>query len=165
MDLNDRIQFELNQSKHSERYCVYLLAKKRRIAQYYKIATLLFSTAGILGWSVWDKAPLILTIILAFVSLVKLISPHIIPSEKEINDIDIVRDFYVDYFNKLEFLFLDFFNYKIEDDEAQKIFYEIKNSERNINTLIDKYVKSQDKKLKIKADKDTLSYMNKLLNW
>jgi len=64
----------------------------------------------------------------------KLISPHIIPSEKQIEKLNSVTDFYFDYFNKIEQLWFDHYNDRINDEEAQTKFYELKNTERETNS-------------------------------
>lgn len=50
----------------------------------------------------WKDFPLVACIIVSLISLLKLISPHIVPSDKQIDKLDEITDFYFDYFNKLE---------------------------------------------------------------
>ena len=57
---------------------------------------------GLFGNSAYFCNPILESSIIAAISLLKLISPHIIPSERQIEKLNSVTDFYFDYFNKIE---------------------------------------------------------------
>lgn len=162
--MRERIWYELGQVKHNHYYCVFLLAKQRRILNYFNITILAFSSAGIMGWSVWQNTPLISCVIVAAISLLKLLSPHIVPSDKQIDKLDNVADFYFDYFNKLEQIWLDHYNYRTTDEETQTLFYCLKDSEREINKVINEIVKSNNKNIQKRADLETRNYLSRTFN-
>lgn len=162
--MRERIWYELGQVKHNHYYCVSLLAKQRRLLNYFNITILAFSSAGIMGWSLWQNTPLISCVIVAAISLLKLLSPHIVPSDKQIDKLDNVADFYFDYFNKLEQIWLDHYNYRTTDEETQTLFYSLKDSEREINKVINEIVKSNNKNIQKKADLETRNYLSRTFN-
>jgi hypothetical protein len=162
--MRERIWYELGQIKHNHFYCVFLLARQRRLINYFNIIVLLFSSAGIMGWAIWKEFPLASCVIIAGISLLKLLSPHIIPSEKQIDKLDHVTDFYFDYFNKLEQLWYDHYNDRIDDKLAQTRFYELKDTEREINKTINELVKSTNTKIYNKTDLETRNYLKSIYN-
>ena len=159
-----RIWYELGQIKHNHYYCVFLIARYRRIVTYFNIFILVFSSAGAMGWKIWENFPFVACIIIAIISLLKLISPHIIPSEKQIDKLDSVIDFYFDLFNKIEQLWFDFHNGRIDEETAQTKFYELKNTEREINKTINEIVKIINKKILKKTDFETRNYLSRIFN-
>lgn len=164
MQIRDRLWNELTQCKHHHVYSIRLIAYQRRVLNIFNIAILLFSSAGIMGWKIWNNFPVIACVIIAGISLLKLLSPHIVPSEKQIDRLDQVTDFYCEYYNKLEALWMDHYNERLNDEEAQKTFYLIKDTERKINPTVNQIVKSTNKRILKKADKETNDYFKQLFN-
>jgi predicted metallo-beta-lactamase superfamily hydrolase len=162
--MRDRLWYELGQVKHNHFYCVFLLSLQRRLLNYFNMTILAFSSAGIMGWTIWKEIPLVACIIVATISLLKLLSPHIVPSEKQIDKLDQVTDFYFDYFNKLEIIWFDHFNYRLTDEQAQAKFYKLKDTERDINKTVNEIVKSTNSKIYQKADTETRNYLQRTFN-
>lgn len=162
--MRERLWHELGQVKHNHFYCCFLLARQRRLLNYFNMTVLAFSSAGIMGWGFWKETPLIACIIVAIISLLKLLSPHIVPSEKQIDKLDQVTDFYFGYFNKLEQLWFDHFNYRLTDLETQVKFYDLKNTERDINKTVNEIVKTTIKKIHTRADLETRNYLQRTFN-
>ncbi len=162
--MRERLWYELGQTKQNHLYCVHLLALQRRLLNYFNMTILAFSSAGIMGWGFWKETPLVACVIVAIISLLKLLSPHIIPSDKQIDKLDNVTDFYFNYFNKLEQLWLDHYNYRLSDEQAQKKFYVLKNSEREISRTVNEIVKSTNKRIYTKADTETRDYLERTFN-
>jgi hypothetical protein len=162
--MRNRIWYELGQVKHNLLYCGFLLSRQRRLINIFNIIILSFSSAGIMGWTFWKELPIVSCIIIAGISLMKLLSPHIVPSEKQTEKLDKVIDFYFDYFNKLEKLWLDFDNYRINEEQAQEQFYKLKDSEREFNKITNEIVKSIINKIQKKSAIETSTYLNRTFN-
>jgi hypothetical protein len=122
--------------------------------------TLLFSSAGIMGWQFWKEIPLIACGIISLIQLMRLIQPHFIPNEKQLDKLDNVTDFYFDYCNKLERLWFDYENERITEEEAQLEFYKIKDSERDINKVVNEIVKSTNKTILRKCGREVKEYLS-----
>lgn len=162
--MRERLWYELTQVKHNQLYCTFSLAYKRQILNIFNIIILFFSSAGIMGWAFWKEFPLISCIIISSISLLKLLSPHLITSEKQIEKLDSITDFYFDYFNKLEYLWFDFETNKIDEEQLKNKFYELKSSEKNINKSVNEIFKSNNKKLIKKTEVETNNYLIRTFN-
>ncbi|MHC1689616.1 MAG: hypothetical protein AB9833_02180 [Bacteroidales bacterium] len=159
--MRERLWYELGQVKHNHLYCVCLLARQRRLLNYFNMIILAFSSAGIMGWAFWKEIPLAACIIVATISLIKLLSPHIVPSDKQLDKLDYVTDFYFDYFNKLEQIWLDHYNNRITDEETQTLFYTLKGTEREISKTVNEIIKSTNKRIYKIADTETRNYLQR----
>ncbi len=162
--MENRIWYELCQRKHDHYYCLLLLSKYRNKLRLFNILILLFSTGGVMGWRIWDDFPTVACVIISGISILRLLSPHIIPSEKQIDKLNDVVNFQFDYYNKIEQLWYDYFNRRITDIEAQNKFYELKNTEREINNTINEYIKSINRKLKLEAKIKSDIYLKQTFN-
>jgi hypothetical protein len=162
--MTERLWYELGQVKHNHFYCVFLLARQREQLNWFNIVVLVFSSGGMMGYQLWKEIPLVACIIVAIISLLKLISPHIIPSEKQLDKLDSVADFYFDYFNKLEQLWFDFDKDRITELELQNKFYTLKDLERETNKKVNEIVKRTIKTLATKADTETRQYLKLTYN-
>lgn len=157
--MRNRVWYELTQAKHNQLYCMFSLAYRRKVLNIFNMVILGFSSAGIMGWTFWREFPLVSCVIVSLISLLKLISPHLVPSDKQIDKLDEITDFYFDYFNKLECLWFDFETKKINDDQLKTQFYKIKNSEKKINKSVNEIFKSNNKKLTNKAELESNNYL------
>lgn len=159
--MRERLWSEIGQTKHNHFYCCYLLARHRQMLSYFNMAVLAFSSAGIMGWALWKEFPLVSCFIVSGISLMKLLSPHFIPSEKGIDKLDQVTDFYFDYYNKMEQLWLNHYHYRLTDEEAQDEFYRLKDTERDINKTVNEIVKATNKIIYKRADQETRNYLTR----
>lgn len=162
--MKERLWYELCKVKHNHFYCVFLLTRQRRVINTFNMTILGFSSAGVMGWSLWEKMPLVACFLVSLISLLKLLSPHLIPSDKQIDKLDNITDFYFDYFNKLEQIWLDHYNSRTTDEQAQTLFYELKNSERDISKTVNEIVKSTNKDITKQADSETRNYLKRNFN-
>ena len=164
--MEERIWAEIKQARKNSFYCIFLAASKRRFLNYYNIFIIACSGTGVMGWSIWKNPELagIACSIIAITSLLKATQLYIIPSEKQIDQLDSVINFYFDYNNKLECLWLDFYNDRITEEKAQELFYEIKNSEKATTQSINEVVKKTHKKIGIKAENETVLYLKTIFN-
>ena len=64
----------------------------------------------------------------------------------------------------LEQLWYDHYNDRIDDELAQTRFYELKNTEREINKTINEIVKSTNNKIYNKTDLETRNYLKSIYN-
>ena len=95
-----------------------------------------------MGWPIWNKMPLISCIIISAISLLKYLQIHLVPTDKQVDKLDMIVGFYFDYYNKLEILWMDFYNSRLDDPEAQERFYGIKEAERTVNNLTNEIINS-----------------------
>lgn len=162
--MRERLWYELGQVKHNHFYCTFLLVSQRQTLNLFNMIILTFSSAGVMGWAIWKDIPIVACVIIATISLLRLLSPHIVPSDKQIDKMDKVVDFYFDFYNQLEQLWIDHYNNRLTDEEMQAKFYILKNTEREINKSVNEIVKQTNKKLTAKTDIETRSYLKNNFN-
>lgn len=163
--MRDRIWTEIKQAKKNHFYCIFLVAHKRRWLHIFNIMMLIFSGAGVMGWKFWESLPIVACAIIAIIQLLRLIQTHIVPSEKEIEKLNYIIDFYFKYYNKLEKLWMDSEFERINELEAQEKFYELKNSEKAINKSINEVVKWVNHSISKKSETETIKYIKSIFNY
>lgn len=97
--MRNRIWAELTQSKHNIEFASMYSDRQRAILRIFNMGILIFSSAGIMGWKIWENLPLIACIIIAGISLIRLLQPHLIMNEKQLKNLDDIHRFYADYYN------------------------------------------------------------------
>ncbi len=162
--MRTRLWYEMTTAKFNERYLTLLIGQQRLWLNYFNLMITLFSTAGIMGWRIWDKFPLVSCIIISAISILKLVQQNIIPSEKQIEKLDKASDFYFNLHLELEKLWFDYESERISEIELQNKFHELKQSERQINQLINEIHKKENKKLASRAEQDSIQFFNKAFN-
>lgn len=160
----NRLWYDLAQAKFNEIYLCHIITSKRRLLNTFNILLAVFSTAGVMGWKVWEYAPFIACIIVAVISLLKLIQPYIIPSDKQLEKLDKVCDFYCDSYLKLDQIFYEFESGTIPEFEARKKFMEIKQKEREINLIINEVHRKKSKKYSELASAESKVFINRVYN-
>lgn len=162
--MRTRLWYELAQAKYNDRYICLLIGRQRQILNGFNMVVAVFSTAGIMGWKFWDNLPVVACGIIAAISLIKLVQPHLIPSDKQIEKLDKVADFYFDFYLKLEALWFDHENELITNKIMQDKFQELKQSEREINKIINEIHKKPNKHISIKAQNECDIFFQKAFN-
>ena len=160
----NRLWYELTQAKHNERYLCFLIAYNRRMVNSFNICIAIFSTAGIMGWKVWEFAPIAACAIISAISIAKLIQPYIIPSEKQIEKLDKVCDFYFDQYFQFERIFFDYDSNRITEVQAQEKYMALKQSEREINKIINEVHRNVNRKQHLKAEIESLTFFKQSFN-
>ncbi|WP_418637288.1 hypothetical protein [Winogradskyella sp.] len=117
-----------------------------------------------MGWGFWDKIPLIACGIIALISILRLLQPHLIMNEKQLKNLDDIQKFYSDYFNQLEKLWFDFENNRIEEEQATKLFFKVKKLESDINPIILETIRSKPKYILKKAKLYSDTYFKQVFN-
>ncbi|HEY1019278.1 MAG TPA: hypothetical protein VGE25_09785 [Sediminibacterium sp.] len=162
--MRNRLWYELTQAKHNETYICLIVAQQRRLLNFFNVIITVFSSAGVMGWKMWDKLPVIACIIIALISLGKLIQPHVLPSEKQIEKLDKANDFYFNFYLKLEEIWFDHECERLTDYEMQRKFHNLKQTEREVNLELNqihkKINRNIEKMTKLECDKFFLKAFN-----
>lgn len=160
--MRTRIWAELEQAKFSLEFsCLYAL-RQRNYLRYFNTAVLVLSSGGAMSWKIWEYLPTVACVIIAAVSLFRLIQPNIIMSEKQISNLDKIHKFYAEYLNKLERLWYDLQDGVIDETVAKERFFEIKASELIIDPTIDDTLRSKPNDLVQKAQQHTQQYIDQI---
>jgi hypothetical protein len=162
--MRERIWMELTQAKHNEEFSGLYANRQRQILRYFNISILVFSTSGVMGWGVWDSLPLVACIIIAAISLLRLIQPQIVLSDKQFISLGTIQKFYTDYYDRLEKLWYDYEDGRLPEHQAAERFFEIKNTETGILELIGETIRTKPNGLVKKAKENSDAYFKEVFN-
>jgi hypothetical protein len=162
--MRDRIWTELTQAKFNMEFAGLYADRQRSILRYFNIFVLFFSTGGAMGWSYWDNLPLLACILIGLVSLLRHLQPQLIMSDRQIINLDRISSFYFSYYNNLERLWYDSEDDSIDSSIVKAEFFKIKNTESEINSLVNETLKSKPKKLVNKAKEHSDQYFKLSFN-
>ena len=150
--------------KHNSRYCVKLLAHRRRVVNIFSMVILAFSSAGIMGWPFWKELPLLSCVVISLIQLMRLLQPHLMPSEKQLDKLELVTDFYEEQYNKLEKLWFDAENGRKTEEEVQCEFYILKELEKPINKMVSEIIKTDNKRIRRLCEVEVREYLSNVFN-
>jgi len=158
--MRNRLWSELQQAKFNQIYATLLIGHYRYWLNVINLAVVIFSIVGaVAGWKVWEiLIPLIACTAIAIISSLKHIIPYLIPSEKQVEEYDKIADFYCNLYLKFEYLWFNFENNQISEKKMQKQYHDLKQSEREINKLINKIHKKSNKSLSNQAKEETKTF-------
>lgn len=161
----NRFWHELTQTKFHENYACEIISSKRSLVGTFNIIIAAFSTTGgIMGWKIWESLPLISCILIAIISLSKLLAPHIIPSEKQLEKYDKIFDYYTKAYVQLEQLWYEYEAKRLNEADVAQKFFAIKNAESSLSQIINENIRGTNQKLIIKAEKKSALYFEKVFN-
>lgn len=145
--MRNRIWYELTQAKHNIEFTSLYAEIQRKNLRLFNISVLVFSTGGVMGWKIWENLPMVACVIIAIISLVRLVQPHIIMSENQISNLDKICNFYSDYYNKLERLWYDS-EHGVKDAESIKNdFFLLKETELTISSTVNESIRNKPKRI------------------
>lgn len=162
--MRDRIWRELTQAKFNSEFATLYAERQRRNLRYFNILILVFSTGGIMGWSIWKELPLLSCGLISIISLLRLTQPHIIMTDKQISNLDNISRFYFNYYNKLERLWYDMEHNANNNETTKVLFFEIKHLEDEINQVINETIRSKPKSLQNEAKINSDNYFKLTFN-
>lgn len=162
--MRDRIWNELAQAKHNVEFSALYCDEQRKFIKWFNIVILIFSTGGVMGWKVWDDIPLIACLVISTVSLLRLLQPQLIMSDKQLIILDQIHIFYCNYYNQLEKLWYEYEDKRINDSDATTEFFKIKNSETEIGIKVSDCIRRKPGYLVNKAKKYSDEYFTRVFN-
>ena len=162
--MRDRIWNELTKAKFNSEFASIYADKQRTSLRYFNLCILVFSSSGVMGWAIWKELPLLSCVIIAGISLLRLLQPHLIMNDKQITNLDNINSFYFNYYNKLERLWFDLEHNTLDNETCKNCFFEIKQSEESINQLVNETIRTKPKKLIYEAKKNSDTYFKLTFN-
>jgi len=133
--MRTRIWSELTKVKHDIEYLRVYLIFQSGINRFINVSILIFSSAGILGWGVFQKPKYagIACAITAGISLIKLVSPYFILSDKETKKLDKYYATLVQHYDMVEKFWYDSEDGKIEQTSFTNEFYSLTKAANELN--------------------------------
>ena len=121
------------------------------------IAVVVCSIASFFSQYMWGHwLTVALAVIVAFATFIKEFIPQVSQPEGELCELDKIHEFYKDYLQKLEFHYIQRFDekLKVDDNMMNKFFNEIKNTEGDRITTLNRLCRKMkdDEKKRIKEE-------------
>lgn len=162
MIARNRIWEELKQAKANilclQKYTDIRCAHNR----YYNGFIALTASIGALGFPINEYIPFIASLLIGFVSITKSIMPNFLQSEPELSELDNLSNFYVHYMNSLEKIWYDHEHEFTEEKETMELFFKLKDSECDKESIFNKGVRYISKGLQKKIDEQAEEYINRV---
>jgi hypothetical protein len=158
--MREKLWYEFVHTKYGDCYLCHYLSAQQDLRKWVKILTLLFSTSGILGWTIWKGAPVVSCILVAIVQLFHLVENQVILSEADISKIAELRTLYLKKCNKIEKLWVDHNAGRMTEEQVSEAFFKLREDAVKIESLDNKLNIKKRKKLMEKADQETKNYIS-----
>ena len=162
MIARNRIWEELKQAK-ANILCLQKYTDIRRAHNiYYNGLIALTASIGALGFPINEYIPFIASLLIGFVSITKSIMPNFLQSEPELSELDNLSNFYVHNMNSLEKIWYDHEHEFTEEKETMELFFKLKDSECDKESIFNKGVRYISKGLQKKIDEQAEEYINRV---
>lgn len=164
--MRTRIWNEITKLKHNIEYLLVYSRLQGNLARWINILILVFSSTGILGWSIW-KEPNLAAIacgLTAAMTLVKMISPFFILSDKETKKLDKYYVQLVNHFDSLEKFWFELEDEPIKENQITTEFYKFVQKGTDIHDRYSDLNIMHIKSLIKKSDTNTRDYFKNTFN-
>jgi len=159
MSIRDRIWYDLVETRVGEEYLTLYLNRIKARRKWYKVALVVFSTSGALGWSISENYPSIVCAVIAITQLTEKVQNHFIMSDDDFSKLGQYRVRYVEKYNSLEKLWYELDLEKINETEALERFYTIRTDSCELEAIDNSLDLPEAKELAIKAEEIANNYI------
>lgn len=165
--LNKIVWDELIQAKSWEQYISEYTGHKMDWRKWFNIAAIILSMIGGASWAVWkvfdkewiDYITPFLFLLTGISQLASAIQGKVVVDENTLESLSRLRAQYIEYYNKLENLYLDVMDKKRSENEMRSDFFQIRESVYPIEELKDSLNIKKIKKVNNKVEKDMTLYL------
>lgn len=145
-------------AKKGEIYLAMYLHRERNFKKLLSVSIIVFSTTGIMGWTIWSYIPVIACGLTFIIQIVRSLEGKITLSDSDASMMADLRNKYVAYFNKLERLWSDRKADRITEDEASQQFYLLREISEEIEAVDNKLHIKEVSRLCDSADERAIEY-------
>jgi len=147
-------------AKAGDEYLALYLAREKRWRIRYKLVLVVITTAG-LFFSQTDALIPILSLTVVWISqLISQVENSIVMSDDNFEKLGVLRMMYYERWAKLEDLWFDMFDERINDEQAKIRYYETRKEARDIEKLDNSLLLRKRDKLDKKAQTITQAYID-----
>ncbi len=126
----DRIWYAIIDSKYKQEYLVIHIDQLEKLTKNVDNILLLTTIGGILGWYNFAQFNIIWASILSLLTGFRIMKTRFLISEQEIANLKAEYEFYVDHTLKLERLWIDCYNNRLDSTKASNMFENLRDEER-----------------------------------
>lgn len=159
--MRERIWDELAQSKfHLDYLCLYV-KKLSRQNKFVDNVVLFSSLIGIFSWYKLGEYSIFWSLLLAGISIFRMMKSKFFPTEQEISTLNSVCDFYIDHVRKLENLWLNYESGKCSDIDVEAQFEKLRDEERIMMKINKHEALEAEEPIDSKAREITIQFLNR----
>ena len=136
--------------------------RQRACNRYYHLFIATVASVGTFGYIFSDKFPLVSSIIIAVVSLIKSIFPHFLQPERELCVLDGIMDFYNTYLIEMETFFYQLDHEIISEEEMVEMLRDKKIEESEKQSTFNRLVRHIPSKKNHKFQSESIAYANRV---
>lgn len=137
--IKDKVWEDLCRYHYKYKYACHNLSWQKTLRKSIKIITLLFSTGGILGWSIWKEGSFLIIsyVITSVVQLISLLENNIVLSDEGFEKLIELQSKLKLHFDRLELLYYEFNMGHIKDEKkaTKRLLIDFKVFENEIDKL------------------------------
>ncbi|MFA7380771.1 MAG: hypothetical protein WC150_09930 [Bacteroidia bacterium] len=157
--MKDKIWYEFLHTKHGDDYLVLYLGRLKRTRKIINILTIVFSTTGIFSWKIWLYLPSVTSGVIALIQIFKLLENQFVVTDKDIEQVSILRNMYFEHWNNVEKLWIEYQSKEITEKQATARFFALRKFAKSIEALDTKLSIQTISTLQDKADMRTNDYI------
>jgi hypothetical protein len=141
---------------NGDRYLCYYIERQQKQRRLVRFISIAFSGAGILGWKVWEQAPVVFSVLSALTQLLMLMDKNrLIVSDSEIEQLGEIRMMYHDLYNRARRLWTGYYIMRnVSDADAIKRLEDFDNEYDKIISASQKVEIAEIESLRKKAEHD-----------
>lgn len=95
---------------NGDRYLCYYIERQQKLRRLIRFISIAFSGAGILGWKVWEQAPVVFSTLSALTQLLMLLDKNrLVVSDSEIEQLSEIRMMYHGLYNRARSLWIGYY--------------------------------------------------------
>lgn len=156
----NRIWEELKQAKANIICLQKYTDKKRKHNRWYNTFIAITASIGTFGYIIDSIIPAITSGLIGLGAIAKSILPGCLQNEQELSSLDSLIDFYVRYMNSLERIWYNLENKKITEDEAMEMFFDLKETESDKLSQLNKGIRNISKSFQELINQEASKYIN-----
>ena len=128
---------------------------RRKWNRRYETFIALTASAGAFGFIYDHIIPFVSTLIIGLVSVAKAIFPSMLQKEEDLSTLDNISDFYLKYKNEIEKLLYNLKIKKIDENEAAKRFFKLKETETDKQSIMNKLLRKIPNKIHKEVEEES----------
>jgi hypothetical protein len=162
--MREHIWYEMAHARYWEQYTSQYIGYKLSVRKFFNVIMILVAiVGGCLGFY-YPQAPLYACGVVALLQLIINIKDNVVVDNETISKYSDLRDYYIEYFNRLEKLWLEYYTEYIDEVKAREEYLRLRETVYPIERLKDALNISKLKYPDKHAEKQVNSYLKKRYN-
>lgn len=155
---------ELYQAKFIQEYLGLYLQKKKNWNYRAKFAYLIIAIGGLVSKNYLVEFSAWALVLVTVIALADILNKQLFPEKKAIEGMELCLTFYDNYFPEISEIWVKMDADIWNEEKGINTYYDVKKTEKMVNTTINEVLNNPDRKLKKEADKETATFFERFNN-